>query len=115
MNDSIELAVRWTKVGVVTGFLACVVYPLLIAVPMPMTLTVLLAAVFGPLLSVASIGLYHFIGVGLLVLNLLTFPVPPADAGSIDLGPLVGVWYLAVTIMIARSLKWLKDTQNRED
>ena len=211
MNDSIDFAVAWTKVGVVAGFLACTVYPVLIAVPMPMTMTVLLAAAFGPLLSVATLGLYHFIGVhrktvslqiavvftviagaivntmlvvqmtirefwrmelaeaadagsreltgaaysatnavqlgldiswdiyiavgtllfainafrhprlgrivgalgaligvSLLSFNLFTFPVPPAEAGSVDLGPLVGIWYLVVTIMLARSIGWLR-------
>lgn len=211
MNDSIDFAVAWTKIGVFSGFLACTVYPLLIAVPMPMTLTVLLAAAFGPLLSVAALGLYRFIsahrktvtlqiaaiftviagaivntmlvvqmtvrefmrldmagaeneeathlletaysaadrvqlgldlswdfyialgtilfainmfrhprlgriigalgviiGASLLCFNLFTFPVPPGEAGSIDLGPLVGMWYLVVTVMLARSIGWLK-------
>lgn len=211
MKSPIEFSVAWTKVGVVAGFLACTVYPLLIAVPMPMVLTVLLAAAFGPLLSVAALGLYHFIsahrttvslqiaaaftviagtivntmlvvqmtvrefwrmdlaaapdegmkrivdgaysaansvqlgldiswdvyiavgtvlfainvfrhprlgrvigGAGVLIgalllgFNLLTFPVPPAEADSIDFGPLVGLWYLAVTIMLARSIGWLR-------
>ena len=31
MNDSIDFAVAWTKVGVVAGFLACTVYPVLMA------------------------------------------------------------------------------------
>ena len=217
MNNSIDFAVAWTKVGIVTGFLACIVYPLLIAVPMPTTVTVLLAAAFGPLLSVAGVGLYRFIsvhrktvslqiatmsciiagtvvnmmlvvqmtireymrlrlesaadgeaeeliriaysaadkvqlgldvswdvyisvatilfainmyrhprfgrviaafGVGigglLLCFNFFTFPVPPAEAGSIDLGPLVGMWYFVVTIMLATSIKWLKDQQQQE-
>jgi len=216
MNDSIDFAVKWTKVGIVSGFLACIVYPLLIAVPMPKTVTVLLAAAFGPLLSVACLGLYHFIsvhrktvslqiatvstiiagtvvnlmlvvqmalreflrldlegaadkeaetllragysaadkvqlgldiswdvyiaigtilfavnmyrhprlgrvvaglgvgvGVGLLCFNFFTFPVPPADAGSIDLGPLVGLWYLIVTLMLARSVGWLKNQKHQ--
>jgi hypothetical protein len=217
MNGSNNLVVTWTRVGIVTGFLACTVYPLLIAVPMPTQLTVLLAAAFGPLLGVASIGLYRFIsvhrktvslqiatistiiagtvvnmmlvvqmtgreymrlgldnaanleteqllrmaysaadkvqlgldvswdvyislgtilfainmfrhprfgrvigasgiviGVLLLCINLFTFPVPPADAGSVDLGPLVGMWYLVVTIILARSVKWLKIQQQQE-
>jgi hypothetical protein len=45
----------------------------------------------------------------LLVLNLLVFPEPPADAGSVDLGPLIGLWYLAVTIRMAMSLTWVRE------
>jgi len=44
----------------------------------------------------------------LIILNLYTFPNPPSDAGFLDLGPFVGLWYLAVTIMILRSWKWLE-------
>jgi hypothetical protein len=212
MNASEDLRITWTKVGIVAGFLACTIYPLLIAVAMPVILTVALAAAFGPLLSVACLGLYHFIaayrktaslqiatvflvvagavvntmlvvqmtlrefwradlvgaadaeserlldaaylaadkvqlgldvswdvyvsvgtvllalnmirhprfgrvvgsvgiliGAALLAFNLATFPAPPAEAGSIDLGPLLGLWYLVVTIMLARSVGWLKD------
>lgn len=50
------------------------------------------------------------LAVGLLVilLNLLPFPVPPADAGSFDIGPFVGLWYLAATIQAWRSLAWAR-------
>jgi hypothetical protein len=48
------------------------------------------------------------IGSVLLVLNLASFPTPPADAGSIDVGPLVGLWYLAVTLVMFRSLTWVQ-------
>jgi hypothetical protein len=214
MNESNGLVVTWAKVGVAAGFLACAVYPLLIVVPMPMVVTVALAAAFGPLLSVACLGLYHFIaafrrtvslqiaivfivvagaivntmlvvqmtvrefmrtevagtadaesahlletaylaadkvqlgldvswdfyvsvgtillalnmlrhprfgrvigslgviiGAALLGFNLYTFPAPPAEAGSIDLGPLLGLWYLAVTIMLARCGGWRRKVQ----
>lgn len=63
MTDSIDFAVKWTKVGIVAGLSACIVYPLLIAAPLPRIVTVLLAAVFGPLLTVACVGLYHFMSV----------------------------------------------------
>ena len=215
MSKSIELLKTWVKVGVVTGFLATIVYPLLITVPMHLTLTVILAAAFGPLLSVASMGLYHYmaahkrtvtlqiavvfniiagtlvntmlvvqlavreflalrlaeagdeqvreiirwgysgadkvqlgldvswdiyisvgtilfalnmlrhprfgrivggagvvIGALLLFFNLISFPVPPADSGSIDFGPLVGIWYFVVAILMLRALKYLGSDQS---
>ena len=55
---------------------------------------------FGWILGAAGI----LIAVALLVLNLWTFPTPPASKNLVDLGPLVGLWYFAVTIMIIR---WL--------
>ena len=50
------------------------------------------------------------ITIGLLGLyfNLSTFPTPPAGAGSFDMGPLVGLWFLAVTIMVIARLKWMR-------
>ena len=44
----------------------------------------------------------------LLVLNLATFPTPPGEAGLFDAGPVVALWYLAVTIQMLRSLAWVK-------
>ena len=41
----------------------------------------------------------------LLGLNVATFPLPPGDVGAFDAGPLVALWYLAVTIQVAR-LAW---------
>jgi len=37
-------------------------------------------------------------GALLLALNLATFPRPPADAGSVDVGPAVGMWFMLVSI-----------------
>jgi hypothetical protein len=45
----------------------------------------------------------------LLVLNLRVFPEPPADAGSVDLGPLIGLWYLIVTVRMAMSVAWVRE------
>jgi hypothetical protein len=48
------------------------------------------------------------IGAGLIFLNFYPFPLPPANAGLIDPGPVIGLWYLAVTIQMARSVGWTK-------
>jgi hypothetical protein len=46
------------------------------------------------------------VGLLVIVLNLIPFPVPPAEAGSFDVGPFVGLWYLAATVQAWRSLPW---------
>jgi hypothetical protein len=55
---------------------------------------------FGLIIGIAGI----LIALALLFLNLWTFPTPPANKNLIDLGPLVGAWYLVVTLML---IKWL--------
>jgi hypothetical protein len=55
---------------------------------------------FGWILGIAGI----LIAIALLSLNLWTFPTPPAAKNLVDLGPLLGIWYLVVTIMMIR---WL--------
>jgi len=51
------------------------------------------------------------IAVALLAFNFYTFPEPPKSAGLIDLGPGVGLWYLAVTVQMWRSLGWSRERQ----
>jgi len=48
------------------------------------------------------------IGAGLVFLNFCTFPSPPANAGLFDPGPEIGLWYMAVTIQMVRSLGWMR-------
>ena len=48
------------------------------------------------------------LGLLVIVVNLMPFPVPPAEAGSFDVGPFVGLWYLAATIQAWRSLPWAR-------
>jgi len=59
---------------------------------------------FGPVFSFLGI----LIGAGLLLLHLYTFPTPPQNAGLVDLGPALGLWYLVVTIQMWRSLPWAR-------
>jgi hypothetical protein len=63
-----------------------------------------------PKLGVIIGGIGILLGAGLLILNILTFPIPPGEAGLVDLGPFVALWYLAVTIMMTISLKWAKES-----
>lgn len=55
------------------------------------------------------------IGHLLLIFNLATFPTPPGEAGLIDLGPAVGLWYFAAALLVLRSLKWFDLEVNHED
>jgi hypothetical protein len=57
---------------------------------------------FGRILAVAGM----VIAVALVVANLIVFPEPPGNAGSVDLGPVIGLWYLIVTIRLAMSGRW---------
>jgi hypothetical protein len=43
----------------------------------------------------------------LLTLNLGTFPEPPEEAGLLDVGPLVGLWYLVAAVRMGSSLRWV--------
>ena len=60
---------------------------------------------FGKIFGITGV----LITLALLVLNISAFPIPPGESGSIDLGPLVALWYLAVTIRIAMSMKWVNE------
>jgi hypothetical protein len=44
----------------------------------------------------------------LMGLNLAAFPENPGRAGLVDVGPLVGGWYLWVTLRMAASLRWAR-------
>lgn len=50
-----------------------------------------------------GLGLYGLIiSVGLLALNIFTFPTPPKDAGFIDIGPYTIAWWLLLVIILRR-------------
>jgi hypothetical protein len=42
------------------------------------------------------------IGATLYAINFTVFPEPPADAGLVDIGPLVGAWYAIVSVRTLR-------------
>jgi hypothetical protein len=52
------------------------------------------------LLSVVLVGPH-------VVMKAITFPVPPAEAGFFDAGPLVSVWFTLLVIQVARNLRWM--------
>lgn len=49
------------------------------------------------------------LAIALIGLNLAAFPDNPGRAGLIDVGPLVGGWYLWVTLRMATSMRWAQD------
>ena len=53
-----ELA-GWTRIAIVSGFMACLVYPLAVYVPLPRIAQIAVGASFGPFLVVASVALAH--------------------------------------------------------
>ena len=54
------------------------------------------------------------VGLAILVANFMTFPIPPAESGLFDLGPVMGLWYLAVGIKLLFSLKWVNERTNTQ-
>ena len=63
---------------------------------------------FGKIFSLTGI----IISILLISFNIITFPTPPAEAGSVDLGPILGLWGLAVTINILIKYKWVDTKLN---
>ncbi|MGD2070617.1 MAG: hypothetical protein PVI57_18230 [Gemmatimonadota bacterium] len=59
---------------------------------------------FGLLYAVPGV----LIAVAMVAANVSTFPTPPAAAGSVDLGPLVGLWFMASAIRAGTSLAWVR-------
>jgi hypothetical protein len=51
-------------------------------------------------LSVVLVG-PHFI------MKAITLPVPPAEAGLFDAGPLVSLWFALVLVQVARNVRWM--------
>lgn len=53
-------------------------------------------------------GIGMLLGTLLLVFNLRYFPVPPISADSIDWGPFVALWFIAVFVLLWRSKTWAR-------
>lgn len=99
MTKENALTFAWIKLGAIAGILACVIYPLMIAVEMPRLLTVACAAAFGPLLSLASIGLYH-----LLKLHEKTVTAQIAAGANLIAGSILNMM-LIVQLAISMSMR----------
>ena len=54
-------------------------------------------------------GLGILLGLLLLGFNLWHFPVPPANAESIDWGPFVALWMLATFVLQLRAQRWARE------
>ena len=66
---------------------------------------------FGKAFSISGI----VISLLLIAFNAISFPIPPANSGLIDMGPFVGLWYLAVTIAIIKNFKWIESQQRLKE
>lgn len=61
MSDGALIDRNWIRVGVATGVVAVVSFPLIVYVPMPRFLTLMVAGSFGPALGFASFGLHRLL------------------------------------------------------
>ncbi len=61
MEDEKKIYRTWVRLGVYAGLAVSVIYPLMIFTPLPKKISVLFASLFGPLLIMASLGLYYFL------------------------------------------------------
>jgi hypothetical protein len=107
MTKENALTLTWIKLGASAGILACVIYPLMIAVEMPRLLTVVCAAAFGPLLSLASVGLYH-----LLKLHQKTVTAQIAAGANVIAGTIVN---MMLVVQLAISMSMREYVQNAGD
>ena len=61
MEDEKKLYRTWVRIGIYAGLAVSAIYPLMIFAPLSKKLTVIFASLFGPLLMLASLGLYYFL------------------------------------------------------
>lgn len=103
MSKTYSLELNWIKAGIITGFLTTVIYPLLIFVEMPKLPTIFFAAFVGPLLSVASYGLYQFMKLHRKTVTLQIAVVSNIIAGT--------VFNLMLIVQLSRRI-WMGDYLN---
>lgn len=58
---------------------------------------------FGRVIAATGIA----IAVALITINLVIFPEPPGHAGVVDPGPIIGLWYVVVSVRLLRSGRWI--------
>ena len=58
----------------------------------------------GKIFSITGI----LISLVMIITNIISFPIPPSEE-LIDFGPLIGLWYLGITIKITLSRKWVQE------
>jgi hypothetical protein len=88
MIDQVEI--RSIKVGVLGGFSASVLYPVLLFAPLPLPVKAAVGSLLGPAIGVGSLGLYHLIRLtSAPSLACGTWP-PPIRPGAVCLGHVNG-------------------------
>ncbi len=80
MND---LTVSWVRTGGLCGVLAWICFAVMAAAPIPDVAAAALVAAFGPLLSVASVGLYHLLRLERRAVSLQIAAVSNVVAGAL--------------------------------
>ena len=103
MQNESRIELNWIKAGIITGFLTTLIYPLLNFVEMPELPTIFFAAFVGPLLSVASYGLYQFIKLHRKTVTLQIAMISNIVAGTI--------FNLMLIVQLSRRI-WMSDYLN---
>ena len=84
MDENSMMIRKWIKLGIISGLLSSVCYPLLIFVSLPQFIQVILIMAWGPLLGLSAAGGYH-----ILALNRKTISLQIAVFSQIIAGVLV--------------------------
>ena len=113
MTNDNRVIFNWINIGIICGFLVSIIYPLLQFIS-NLILGVILAASMGILLSLASVGLYHFIQI-----HKKTIASKIALFSNIIAGALLTQMFLVQLAiksskpkLIEESSKWIWDSLN---